>query len=484
MTKIAFTIFPYLELDESVTIGDICFWPYLKEKQKRFGKISNAAQRVDQLVKIYRGFIDNSQLANPVIASRLSDGKDNFAQYDKKVDDELITATNIVAYANLSHQKRFFPSSYENFKSDSYELNLDKTSGGLSLHSRRGIHILMIDETKIQTPFYINVTNVSREVSKDIFSALCTLNERRANGTKDEKLEAERILRSVYWYNRSHVADPLVTSEDMIISLGVALETLLNIQQYSRKGQEMGDRIQLLLGQKKEIANWSDSFYQLRSKIIHGEKVISLDYSFPQSSHITLAQIVFDYCLKTKLHLMKLWPDETPFEVLLWKPIEHYLGSNKHRIERLLNFNVEQLKDREQVLDFRRLSYSLNADTDHSGNKELYKNAVFHIVNIIKQGLSDKLELQKRYGDSIDDFETRLSGLQKMLDSIIGGNLSIIKSLQPVDVVWGQEKPEFHFDVKHIEIGWGMLVSDFYSILQGLFELYEQRDREEKWRKI
>ncbi len=127
-------------------------------------------------------------------------------------------------------------------------------------------------------------------------------------------------------------------------------------------------------------------------------------------------------------------------------------------------------------MSFLKLSWGLNTDTDLSGDKEFYKKAIQGVAKIIFEGLK-KIENQKeKYSKDIENFEQELQGIKSTIEKIINGEVDLANQLQPADVFVGNvDFTKYKLKAKHIQIAYGMLITDFYYLLNNLYELYENR---------
>lgn len=473
MKEVEIIFMPYISLEKPHQIGNVIFWPYHQEKKKYLGNIDNAISRLDKIANCYRNSYNNAPLKNIVVVSLKNNQE--FRPLTKQDREEIVDVINLFAYLWIHKIKSIPLPFFDNFIFNFYKINLEKDTGGMNLISRRGFNFNDINHIKFQTPHHIIIEQLDNNFPNDLAQTLSELIFVANGAESDQQEEAKRIIRAISWFNQSKYTEPLISDQAMFISLGVALETLLGIDQFSRKGEELSHSIQLLLGESEEIKNWTQSFYKRRSEILHGKKVETLDYG-EHSSHITLAQIVFDHCLKTKLYLMKLWPVGIQLSHILWHSLDYYLVDNRRRVEEMLKYKIKELQAQEKAMSFIKLSWGLNTDTDLSGDKEFYKNAIIGIAKIIFEGLEKIDDHKEKYQSKIEEFEKDFQGIKLIIKKIINGEIDLANQLQPADVFVGKmDIHEYKPRAKHIQIGYGLLITDFYYLLNQLYELYEDR---------
>lgn len=473
MKKAEIFFLPYLSIEKPHKIGKVLFWPYHKFKNEYLKNVKEALSRFDKMVERYRSFYNDRPIKTIVVATLEDNPK--LKPLSKEQMELISDAINLFAYIRIHQIQRHSALFFDNYIFHRCSINLDKDTGGLNLQSRRGFNFVELDKITFQTPHHIFIELADRNYSEEFAKSLNNLFLLANSSVEEERKEARRIIRAIKWFNQSKYIEPLITNEINFVSMGVALETLLGIQRFSRKSEELSHNIQLLLGESKNIKNWTESFYKRRSQILHGEKVKTLYYG-EQSSHILLAQIVFDHCLKTKLYLMKLWPYDVSFRSILLENIDYYLGNNKERIGKLLEFNLQQLQKRQEAIKFERLGWTINTDTDLSGDKEFYKKSIQTIAKLIKEGLENIEKQAAKYKKEIKNFDSVLEALKKTIKEIVDGKIELVKDLKAIDVFCGKpEDIKFKVKIKHLQIGYGMLITDFYIILNELYELYERR---------
>lgn len=141
------------------------------------------------------------------------------------------------------------------------------------------------------------------------FSSLC----RNHNSLFFEPEARQKVIRAIEWFNRSfsHTGRGVDASE-AILNMHTALEALLKPLQ-DDKGSvkaEVRTGLMTLLGQRRAVSDWFDSFFSLRNSLVHGDvnpKSFLYVHKLSQSKvgnwpHLALAREVFLECLRLILH--------------------------------------------------------------------------------------------------------------------------------------------------------------------------------------
>jgi hypothetical protein len=77
----------------------------------------------------------------------------------------------------------------------------------------------------------------------------------------------DRIFTALKWYNRSNSID---AGDDIaLLHLAIAFESLLALEQGPQITQRFKESVRLLVGPVTKLENWTDQFYNARSRIVH-----------------------------------------------------------------------------------------------------------------------------------------------------------------------------------------------------------------------
>lgn len=252
-------------------------------------------------------------------------------------DDELDQLSRVVdALAFSAHGRR----RYRAVMRDNFEFAIWNFEGKkappkmINLRNRRyGMHVVERKDHMLQVPLHVHFQTISQNtIDNELLKALllCALSDRE---------EDIRIMRAINWVNQSRTDTGSVTDYNRFLLIATAFEALLNTPESGIRRYFM-KTTQFLLGSSSELNEWSDQFYRLRSKIVHGEGLPELGYGADKhSSILTLADIVFCQCLIRKLGLMNYWSDHVA-EHVRREDVRKYLISNKKRFAAFQKFNL------------------------------------------------------------------------------------------------------------------------------------------------
>ena len=93
--------------------------------------------------------------------------------------------------------------------------------------------------------------------------------------------DEERFWRSLDWYSRSFIKDNGLDEKYAIICMSIAFESLLNLPS-EKISASFKSVISNFFGNIPNLVWWAEDFYNIRSKIVHGDD-ISLERSFESS---------------------------------------------------------------------------------------------------------------------------------------------------------------------------------------------------------
>ena len=120
------------------------------------------------------------------------------------------------------------------------------------------------------------------------------------NLQQSDVIEDRRLLRAIDWYNQSGFRYSRHSLETLILHAATALEGLLDLPRGGTT-EAFKNSVALLLGDNAELRRWCGDFYNVRSRIIHGDETPELLYGTSgQRSHLThwdFSRKVFEQCL-------------------------------------------------------------------------------------------------------------------------------------------------------------------------------------------
>jgi len=242
-------------------------------------------------------------------------GRDSMS--DEQYRDAM-TVSHIMAFTSVLENSFMGPGSSEPFFV--YLQNFVKGQEGFGYY---GTYYMAYKLFKMAKPLYINNHPMCHYDNSDLGKALAKLLTFRNTNSM-----AEQILRSLELLFHTITIAETVTSEHKLLTLVMAFEVLLGFE--NRRGfvdiiknelSPMSDHLEereiSLEGGKKEKATktltqwWAYDLYNLRSAIIHGEKI---DWQYEKygdvHKRIEFAGILFRRLYKIFLQRMNLWTSD------------------------------------------------------------------------------------------------------------------------------------------------------------------------------
>src|SRR5260370_5302001 len=164
------------------------------------------------------------------------------------------------------------------------------------------------------------VHHLTLNISQDIAFELARLEQERKNwalidlfvGYEYENVEIEeRVFRALEWHNRSTAQD--ITEDVALVSLAIAFESLLNLEQDKEIKKRFKETVLVLLGLIPRLDSWLSQFYEARSGLVHKGKLDSpmfyidseiLKSKVPKAQYRSLTmygRIIFRLCLNAIL---------------------------------------------------------------------------------------------------------------------------------------------------------------------------------------
>jgi len=172
-------------------------------------------------------------------------------------------------------------------------------------------------------PAWVNIPKLKDNYEPKLLSAMQSFWNNRSRDN-----DSPAMLRSLQWFYEAYRNSENVSHYTRILLMAAAFETLLGYEN-RKKFVEMIDNIlgspadqqtETISSDKKSYCvtpkqKWADTFYNLRSDIIHGNKVPIQDLLYRNGErHFDIATLFFKECFKRKLNL-KGWykSDIIPF---------------------------------------------------------------------------------------------------------------------------------------------------------------------------
>jgi hypothetical protein len=178
------------------------------------------------------------------------------------------------------------------------------------------VPLWVVNESQIYPEVPNVCLNISQELNSDV-SRFCqsVTNWPLAELLRGTSLSADnskRVFTSLLWHSRScrTTADPV----EKLISLAIALETLLALAKGERLTSRFKEAVTTLIGPVPRLDDWLEQFYDARSGVVHEGEPDSLFFRIPGPSKsflphrnlIVYGRRIFRICLNAALSGMLL----------------------------------------------------------------------------------------------------------------------------------------------------------------------------------
>lgn len=319
-----FSFLPYVALQNEVKIGNAIFWSFHKKKDEH---IKNAVvkQQLENFLQQYVMYTrDRTPLKDITIVSFKSPS--NLKPLTKNEIAQLKNAVTCLCFSTLTRNK-----GWSAFSSDDFQLihqNFILGSDDIALSSgsiiRRGHGGLKTDEVLFILPPHI-AHGFPIDYNKDILEALAKL---QADKTKENVFR--RIINSLEWVSYSYTNVDNFNYSSRIVMLSTAFEILLDgfsdrtvfinktkplVCNSLDNSRRMRARKEVWWKGKKQTIDLSlkewfvFELYDLRSRIVHGNRILAKDllnkYGKP---YFLLGIKFFEECLKRVLEKEGCFP--------------------------------------------------------------------------------------------------------------------------------------------------------------------------------
>jgi hypothetical protein len=188
---------------------------------------------------------------------------------------------------------------------------------------------------------------------------LSCLNEKnwRSWGLKEE--ERFSVIRAIEHYNKSYSEGAGVDERDKVLSLSAGFEALLNLPE-ERIQQSFRSMIITLLGDVSSLGDWALDFYNLRSKIIHGEEISTAPRIRPTNKEKKTASLYFKHSEGEYEYIRHLVIGQNVFRKCLEIILEQRSNRYIHDIVSLLEPNEVHIKRIEDQMKLVKDKMSVN----------------------------------------------------------------------------------------------------------------------------
>jgi len=295
---------PWAKIPRSIRIGPVTFWSYSDEASRRI----NDEPTKQFLDKYFNCFVGHR--GKPLNWITIcSYGDEDFRVLDNEEFQELRNTVDILAFTEIvskvkesvcTDNESIGPPNADTFELYSRPITLDDS--GIFIRGRYYFgHYFKPDELIFSQPYTVGrFTWGLNEKLIRIFSKCFAKRE-----------QVLSIFRSLEWFRMAHGSlGPNFSILTAFVMMAIAFEILLELPDY-KQTQKFASKIDCYLadedfnysvrymknGSPIEYSSagcWAYDFYNLRSKIVHGDEVTREDLSFKDwISHLEVASLVF-----------------------------------------------------------------------------------------------------------------------------------------------------------------------------------------------
>ena len=309
--KIAVALLPWANLKQDIQVGPVTFWPWDPSKIQD-EEIKN------QLERFFKIFVDHH--GNPVDTITIcSHGKPDFHLLEEKEFYELLwPAINILTFSAIcsgvkrcvcTNNKMAPPTTeHYDFFGPKFEIPNDRC---VVVIARNSFNFENIDKVRISKPWCVP-NSWGADYDIDLLKAFGKIFD------ESFPLEVrERIFRSLEWFRLAHTEANNVSEASKLVMRSTAFEILLDFREQP-KSVYFANQIENKLKKDKSISEtrthkdkqytytkaacWAYDFYQLRSKIVHGEQFKPKDGIYKGDiNHNTVADLVLEELIVREL---------------------------------------------------------------------------------------------------------------------------------------------------------------------------------------
>lgn len=310
---------PWCGLEESVEIGPIVFWPYYSEKEARI-KDDKIMRHLDDLMQCYVDYKGN-RVDTITICSHTSV---DFRPLQQQELQDLRNAVDALVFVSIvpqvkiavcNNNKNLGPPS-----ADIFELVIQNFVPGCPYIAIRAGSLLegglRIEEVTFPEPWARGSSNIGKDVKLLVALSACFNKEFR-----------DRIFRSLEWFRMAHIEGGGYSDLTKVVMMAIAFEILLKFprndkKEYFRKYMEKNVKHRKMRSSPRSNSKgkqytgclagwWALDFYELRNRIVHGDKVKKKDLIYQGwITHLIVADLLFRECLIHELFNVGIFKEE------------------------------------------------------------------------------------------------------------------------------------------------------------------------------
>lgn len=424
-------ILPYIEISDDFNIGNLSFYSFEKSG-KKFIKNEELYKKIEILLNCFKHFNFNRfeyiQYCDGTLINQDMNSKQILNPFD---------VVDLLAYVS-SKSGLMKPNNW-----DIKEVIIKKNNDNLfNIDDNIRFPESILSKLTFYPPDFLEriIFKTSHFLPNIIYDNLqeptllrgllsCYSKSRRGRN----RSEYQRIITAIKFRNQSERLEYRYKPNVRIILMASAFEALLNLSDTEIQ-KSFSNTVNVLLGScSEELINWAIDFYRLRSDIVHGKtSKPNIKYKSkinnipPHVKHYSIAKIVFDECLKTRLYLMNLFESYQFLRIYGLESIDKILTPNKKKIIDLLKLSpVEVCKDKTKTAEFLK-NINLIKEWDESTTNEDCIKLLGHISLIYKESIKILLKdekINKKY----------LKPLNEVLDVI--KNITVDEKLH-LEIYW------------------------------------------------
>jgi hypothetical protein len=314
---------PWADLKKSVTLGPVTFWPYRSEAASRI----NDPKLRSYLDRYFESYVDNNGQSVDTITV-CSYENTNFRELKEEEFKDLRSCSDAIIFSVIAPQAQnavcaninsIGPPSSDAFTLITQNFQMDNDY----VHVRAGSRLSAgwkVGEVTFPRPWSMGGSLGIPD--KKIVKAL----GKCVSLVFPQELK-ERLFRSLEWFRLAHTESEQISELSKIVMMATGFEILLNFPNYGKSKYFTGyveDNISSAKFARGTRVNhkgksfdmslascWAWDFYNLRSKIVHGDSVSYQDLIFRDwITHLIVSDLVFLECTKRELFRNKCIGDD------------------------------------------------------------------------------------------------------------------------------------------------------------------------------
>ncbi len=311
---IAIAYLPWADLEEEFAVGPVSFWPFYAKAEE---KIPDAQMRTD-LTRFFQTFVDNvGKPVKTVVACSI--GNVGFRRFSPEECQVISAAVDCLVFASIATGVKngvcadnysIAPPSADRF--DLCARWVEPAHDGLVVRTENSTQFWSHGQYRITRP-----VSIGGSFTGSYGSLLQGLG--RVFGDEFPADVRERLFRALEWFRFGHTESTAVSWLHKVVMMSTAFEIFLEFPERGQTAyfaEQVDKRLRLrdsLLakrtdgkGREREAcmaAWWAWDFYDLRSRVVHGDAVTAEDLQYKDwITHLIVADLVLLEMVKRLLH--------------------------------------------------------------------------------------------------------------------------------------------------------------------------------------